>query len=484
MNFKITLLFLVFCSCFLGSISLSAQVLKGQIIDAQTQEPIGYASVQLSPNYGVITNQEGYFSLLQKDFSAETEIQISHIGYDEVKITIAALQKQPVITLNPSSLALKEVVVGPTLTAAQILQKYLENSTKNHALSGIRVRYFTRSKETYVPKRFEVDLKKISFANKKELQEKIEAFEDKFNNKEIIGFTEKMTDVYLTPKGMVTNHLKALKLLDANGLNMDNFQDKFFEHTFKQLQSPYTYRINSGIIPLEKKASMSEISSDANAADTLKNSNGFYALGYGNISHREFIRKQDIYDYTLKGIQTINGMACYHLTFGPKKNRAKYVGELFINSDDFGLVYYKCELAPEKSDFKLNLKWMLGVKFNSFDKKMEVLMQKSPSGTYYPQLIKTYVANYVYIDRSLTFTENHPKRSERKKMKLNFLIEMTTAEADEIIAVEMEPNDSEVKPFKPGYIFYDVKRQYDTNYWNGFTILEATEAVRNFKGGE
>lgn len=483
MKYNFTLLFLAL-SAFWGCSHLSAQLLKGKIVDAQTQEPLGYASVQLSQHYGVISNQEGDFSLLQKDFPAEALVHISHIGYEEIQIAIKDLVRQPVIALQPSSLLLKEVVLGPALTVSQILQKYVENSSKNHTGSGIRVRYFSRSKETYVPKRFEIDLKKISFANKKELQEKIEAFEKRFHNREITGFTETMTDVYFTPKGMVTNHLKALKLLDPQGLNMDNFQDKFFEHTFKQLESPYTYRINSGIIPLEKKASIKEINTDAKAADTLKNSSGFYALGYGSIGHRDFIRKQENYEYTLHGTQTINGMACYHLTFHPKKNKAKYVGELFINTDDFGLVYYKYELAPEKSDFKLNLKWMLGVKFNSFDNKMEVLMKKSPTGTYYPQLIKTYNASYVYIDRSLSFTENHPKRRERKKMKLNFLVEMTTGVADEVIAVETESHEAEVKPFEPGYIFYDVKRQYDLEYWSAYTILEATEAVRNFRGVE
>jgi len=484
MKLKLALSFLVLCIYFLWTTSISAQVLKGKIIDVQTQEPIGYASVQLSPNYGVITNQEGYFSLLQKDFPVETLVQISHIGYEEIKIDIKELLQIHVIALKPSSLLLNEVVLEPTLTASQILQKYLANTANNYGLSPVRVRYFSRTKETFVPKRFEIDLKKISFANKKELQKKIDDFEKKFNHKEIIGFTEKITDVYTSQKGMVTNHLKALKLLDKDGLNMDNFQEKFFEHTFKHLESPYTYHIKSGIIPLEKKASLNNISRETKAVDTLKNNDRFYALGYGMISHHEFIRKQELYHYTLKGIQTINGMPCYHLTFSPKKSRAKHVGELFINTDDFGLVYYKYELAPEKSDFNLNLKWILGIKINSFDNKVEVLMTKTPNGGYYPQFIKRFNASYAYVDRSLTLTENNPKRSERKKMKFNFLVEMTTSEADEIIAVEMEPHDPEVKVITPEYILYDVKKQYDPQYWSEYTILEATNAMRNFKGAE
>jgi len=473
---------LALCCCFLWCSSSAAQVLKSQIVDAHSQEPIGYATVQLSANYGVITNQEGYFSLLQKDFSDATLVQISHIGYEEIKITIKELASQPVILLKPSSTMLNEVVLGPTLTASQILQKYIDKSKTNHVFSSIRIRYFSRSKEGFVPKKFEIDLKKVSFADKKELQKKIDDFEKKFNNRKIFSFTEVMTDVYYTKQGMVTQNLKALKLIDADGLNMDNFQEKFFEHTFQKLESPYTYRIKSGIIPLEKDASMKNISQEAKAADTLKNNNGFYALGYGMITHREFIAKRDIYDYTLEGSRIINGMLCYHLTFSPDKKRAKYVGELFINTEDFGLVYYKYKLAPDKSEFSLNLKWILGIKFNSFDDGLEVLLKKSPSGTYYPQLIKRKNSSYVYVDRSMTLTENNPNRSERKKMKFNFLVEMIVSTDDEIIAVEMEPYNSETKITPTPYILYDVKRQYDPNYWSGYTILEATEALKSFKG--
>ena len=101
MKFKSILFVLAFCSCFLGNAPLLAQVLKGKIVDANTLEPIGYATVQLSPTYGVITNQEGYFSLLQKEFSDETLIHISHIGYEEIKIAIKDLSPTKIIALKP-----------------------------------------------------------------------------------------------------------------------------------------------------------------------------------------------------------------------------------------------------------------------------------------------------------------------------------------------------------------------------------------------
>lgn len=188
MKLKRILLFFAFCGCFLWSASVSAQVLKGKVVDANTQEPIGYATVQLSPQYGVITNQEGVFSLLQKEFPDATLIHISHIGYEEIKIAIKDLSATKVIALKPSATMLNEVVLGPTLTPTQIIQKYIDNSKTNHGFSNMRVRYFSRTKETFLPKKFEIDLKKVSFANKNELQKKIDDFEKKIQQQRNFQF--------------------------------------------------------------------------------------------------------------------------------------------------------------------------------------------------------------------------------------------------------------------------------------------------------
>lgn len=470
----------LFLACCMG-VSIQAQVLKGKVIDAQSEQPLGYATVQWGSLQGVITNQEGDFSIQLKDGAAETTLIISHIGFEEVRVPVKDFQPGQVIRLKPSATLLNEVVVGPALTVPQIIQKYLENATKNHSFSNMRVQYFRRTRENYLPKEFEIDLKKISFANKKQLQEKIRAFEKKFKNKEITSYTEVLTDVFNEPKGIGINHLKALKLMGVDGFNMDNFQDKFFEHTFQQLESPYTYRIKSGIIPIDKEASFNEIGKETKAADTLKNTNDFYVLGNIFIAHKEFIKEQDKYDYSLRGVKSVNGMPCYHITFSPYKKKGKYVGELYINTDDFGLVYYSYKLAPNKKEFNLNLKWVLGIKINAFESSKEVLTNKTPDGKYYTQFIRIIEGNYAYIDRSLTITENHPKRSERKKMKLNFLVEMITRSEDEIVAVEVSSHDPNTKVERPKYILFDVKRQYDPNYWQGYNILQATEAVRGFK---
>ena len=42
---------------------LSAQEISAVILDHQTKQPIPYATVQYAPGKGVITNEEGHFSI-------------------------------------------------------------------------------------------------------------------------------------------------------------------------------------------------------------------------------------------------------------------------------------------------------------------------------------------------------------------------------------------------------------------------------------
>ncbi|MFN3908284.1 MAG: hypothetical protein ACK4JX_04560 [Flavobacterium sp.] len=95
-------------------------------------------------------------------------------------------------------------------------------------------------------------MKKVTFANQKELQQKFQELIKKFRNKDIESYTEVVTEVYPNNKELATNHLKAMKLVDPKGWNMDNFQEKFLELTFLNLESPYNYKIKTGIIRLDK----------------------------------------------------------------------------------------------------------------------------------------------------------------------------------------------------------------------------------------
>lgn len=460
--------------------AMQQTIIQGKVIDAQTKEPIAYATVQIGDKVGVITNHEGNFTLEIKE-NLEFKMVISHIGYETTQLDWKLWKNGQSVSLQPANNVLQEVVLGPRLTTAQILEKFKNNSAKNHTFANKKIQYFHRSKETITPKDFEVDLKKVTFANQKELQQKFHELIKKFRNKDIESYTEVVTEVYPNNKELATNHLKAMKLVDPKGWNMDNFQEKFLELTFLNLESPYNYKIKTGIIRLDKDVSFNELSKETKAADTLRNSNGFFALRYATVSYKDFIINQEAYHYELKGIQIIQGMPCYHITFQPKKSKAKYEGEMMIHTQDFGMVYQRYQLAPGKKDFNVNLKWLLGIKIHSLQNGNEVLMGKASDGTYYPQWVKNVQSSYAYVNRNLNIIENHPKRKERKQLKLDFLIEMIQKDEVEIFATKVEPHDAKEKISHPTYVLYDTKYQYDANYWKGFQVLEATQKMKEFK---
>ena len=60
---KALLLFFIVGNLF----AMQQNIIQGKVIDVQTKEPITYATVQIGDKVGVITNQEGNFTLEIKE---------------------------------------------------------------------------------------------------------------------------------------------------------------------------------------------------------------------------------------------------------------------------------------------------------------------------------------------------------------------------------------------------------------------------------
>lgn len=92
----------------------SAQVtISGTIKDAETREPLPYATVLLLPSHqGTTTNAEGNFKLtIPTNDLSNTSLVASFLGYRSDTITITSHQQRYTISLKPGLESLKEVVV-------------------------------------------------------------------------------------------------------------------------------------------------------------------------------------------------------------------------------------------------------------------------------------------------------------------------------------------------------------------------------------
>uniref|UniRef100_UPI004049F9A1 carboxypeptidase-like regulatory domain-containing protein n=1 Tax=Flavobacterium sp. TaxID=239 RepID=UPI004049F9A1 len=459
-----------------------SQIISGKLVDNNTKEPISYAHITISNEIGVVSNEEGLFSLKLDEKYANSTVQISALGYEIVKITVGNFKPDMEILMHPTDLILDEVVVGIYNNPIEIINKYVENSQENHSFNNQRMLCFTRTKESYLPSELEIEVEEISFHDKKNFQKQINAFTNQFIGKKATSFTENLYEIYFLGKKTKVNPLKALKLSAENGLDIDNFQEKFLSSTFKYLESPYSYRIKSGWIPLEKDVSLDELNSDDKEYDTLhiKNIN-LYAYNE-LITYKEFVKNPKLYDYKLEGIKKVQGFSCYHISFKSSKNKGKYKGNLFINEADFALIRYQYELDDDKKEFGINLKWVLGIKVNTFESSKEVQFALNKEGFYYPILSRTSKSDYAYVHRGLTMKENNPERSKRKKMKLDFKIEMITNSINEKVILEIDntSEDSLVNVNFNEFVLYENKLKYDSNFWEPYQVLEATKEIKQF----
>jgi hypothetical protein len=460
-----------------------SQTITGKILDKSTKEPIPNAHISLSSQIGVVSNQEGFFSLSFDKKFEDAIILVSALGYELVKISAKNFSANTEIFMQSTDLVLDEVVVGSYNNPVEIINQYIANSKQNHFFMNQKMIGFKRYKESYLANTLEIELLDVSFKDKKTLEDQIQDFTNKFRNKKAISHKETLFEIYFSGKDSKVNPIKALKINDETGLDIDNFQDHFFKNILKSLKSPYTYKIQSGWIPLEKDVSLNELTDSESSLDTLFPKDIQMFSFYGSITFKEFINKPNLYDYTLKGIKNIRGFKCYHISFKPGKNKGKFKGNLYINMSDFALVRYQYELDSDKKEFGLNLKWLLGIKINTFKSSETAQFVNTESGFYYPIFTKTTMSNYAYVNRGLSMKENNPNRAKRKILKLDFKIEMIAETVEEVLIIEMETlRNSEIDTIETkDYILFDSKLKYNPDYWKAYHILESIKEIKKFE---
>ena len=106
--------------------SISAQTLKGRVVEAGTNKPVEFASIGiLNREAGTVANEQGYFQFVPKAASTSDTVQISLIGYKNFTTSVQKFESllahnNGVISLQPEVRNLQEVVIKPRQTKTLI----------------------------------------------------------------------------------------------------------------------------------------------------------------------------------------------------------------------------------------------------------------------------------------------------------------------------------------------------------------------------
>ena len=148
------------------SLTPVAQTISGRVIDEESH-PLAFVTVSvLSTHDGGYTDEEGRFTINITSDGQDDIIVLSHIGYEEVKMTVSRITALPSpIQLKPKNYGLKEVTIKPTAAKdllidalSHIKDNYPADFTQNHILykeylkqNGSKIRYNFFDYDMYLP---------------------------------------------------------------------------------------------------------------------------------------------------------------------------------------------------------------------------------------------------------------------------------------------------------------------------------------------
>ncbi|MEM9363925.1 MAG: carboxypeptidase-like regulatory domain-containing protein [Bacteroidota bacterium] len=475
---------------------LLAQNVSSKLIDAKTKKGIPYATVQYGENQGVITNEEGRFSfLLEKDSLALDSVYISSLGYEKNGFTLEQLQDS-VVLVQPKNIELSGVYLfDKELEVEEIIRKVKERLPQNTNDQPVKQRYFLRQSIFGNIQKIDFGFEKSSIEGlDKELMDSIERSLPRYSS----YYTESLGDFYKTGDKYKLSVLRAAELYDKK--NIGSFEDlsEQMETMFKKNVKKDSYlKIKSGLFSQKVQVDSILTEIEEEEARELERELGKDTVSdftdsqkrvfkdilnevyYAEDSKLNVIRKSRKYKFTLDGYADIDDVGVYVVGFEPKGS-ADFRGKLYVNIEDFAIMQIDFENLKNLRNFRL-----LGIYYRETVYKGTMRFAKLSNNRYDLKFVDFSFGRWFRFDRPLDVIEKNKNVKGRRKqneLRLNIDFRMANTNKWELVvynntlinAPQFE-SLKENKRIKATYM-----PAYNPEFWQGYTIMEPNQAIREF----
>jgi len=480
---------------FLNSLTLFAQNLTAKLIDQNTKSPILFASIKTGEFSGVISNEEGYFTII--DASKDTALTISCLGYKSKTLNMREVRSLNfIIPLEESISELNTVyIVNKRPNADSIISRARQHISSNYENNYYKHKVFSRETAYVDFKDLNFEVEKSSHVKKKDLESANKSLDSLANaiiNSKTMHFKDFKADLYVADSSRTKLMVqKATELLDQkNDLSIDEVQNRAQHVILKYLDTTLTYKLKSGLFKIEDSLSLKN--------EGLKDSiNNEYTVRNLRDQTNELLKRSkfydesmlsklldaDLYDYSLLDISNFNDELIYVIGYKPRRSRAKYTGKLYIIDDSYAITKVDFEFADGKRGEKLNLRLLFGVKYVENVRKGTVIFQKDALAKYHPRYLKYEEGRYFYVSRPLKFIENSPAKN---KTSFDFKIEGNIITKQELLLISNTKISStafdEITEAKK--VPYTKLNKYDATIWQNEETIEPLNEMKQFKSTE
>lgn len=483
-QFKSVIIFTLFSAFIVQSQSLSAIILeKG------TGNPIPYAAVKIDDFNGVITNEEGLFTV---NINQIKFIEISCLGFKELRLTVEDVRALNYkIELQAAVNQLNEVIVSNKLPSIDSIIANVRREFKaNHQLDHSVLDVFSRETSFFAFDDFEFDVKKASTLPKKELAflkqnaDSLNRAVLSSNSKKFQDFSGKFYSLQIDSTKLTVDKLTNLVDL-KNDYSVDLIQDKAQKIFLKVLDTNLTYKVKTGIFKVEDSLDMKvEDFKD----DNLTTTTAYLKSDLKSLLYDAQILQSRIlgdildtkaYQFYLRDITYTDGNMAYILDFVPNKGKSKFAGTLIIMDNNFAVKRLDYTYASGKRGTKVNLKLIAGVKFVEEAEAGTIHFSLDINGLYKPFYMQKETRKYVYVNRPFTFIENSISKN---KFGFNITMEGRMIQKSELlftgassITAEQFETITEAKT-----IDILTLSKYTPSVWEDRQVLEPVEEMRSF----
>ena len=286
--------------------------------------------------------------------------------------------------------------------------------------------------------------------------------------------------------------LKALDLQDKSKTELFKNFEKLFDNILKKnVKTNSFFKVRSGIIGGKVEAE------DIGLKDTLTNEQKIQKRKDNYLKSRKgtltniiselfdkeeldlvILNKSSKYKFIQTDFTYLGNTPVYIIDFRPNGN-ADFKGRIYVDADLLALIRLEYTNIQPIRDFS-----MFGVYFKEDMRKVVIQFKKMNTGKYCLEYFDYTTGFEGGFDRPLVITEKNKivrGRNKQNQLKMDLNISNRNKQRYQLIVFDTKKiNENTFKDFEEtGKILPENKTSYDPGFWEGYSIIEPNEAIKN-----